>query len=65
MRSRKIIETSQDETREWILLLAAIYIVTMKILPIFIYQGELKDLRDSWIENIGNNTIYFIVISIG
>ncbi len=59
MRSGEIIGTRQDENKEWVSLLAAVCAVAMKIPPIFIYQGESEDLRDGWIENISNDTVYF------
>lgn len=46
------------------LLLAAICIIAIKILSILIYQEESKNLQDSWVENIGNNIIYFAAIPI-
>ena len=44
MKSGKIIGTSQDGNREWILLLIAVCAVAIKILLIFIYQRDFKDL---------------------
>lgn len=38
--------------------------IAIKILFILIYQEELGDLRNNWIENISNNIIYFIAIFI-
>lgn len=43
-------------------LLVAVYAIVMKILSLLIYQGELEDLRNSWIKDISDNTIYFTVI---
>ena len=59
MRSREIIGVSQDRNREWVSLLAAICVIAMKIPPVLIYQGVSGDLRDSWVEDVGDDTIYF------
>ena len=56
MRSGEIIGASQDGNREWVLLLAAICAVAMKI-PRLIYQGNPGDLRGTWVEDIGDNTV--------
>lgn len=40
-------------------LLAALCAVAMKIPHVLIYQGESGDLRDSWVEDIGDDTVYF------
>ncbi len=47
MRSGVIIKTSQDRNREWGSLLVAVCEVAIKILLVFIYQGESRNLRDS------------------
>lgn len=47
MRSGEIIGVSQNGNREWVSLLAVIYVIAMKISPVLIYQGESGDLRDS------------------
>lgn len=59
MRSGDIIKVSWEENGEWILLLAAICMLKMKITLVFIYQKELRDLKDSWVEVIGDYTFYF------
>lgn len=59
MRSGEIIGESQDGNREWVLLLATICVVAIKIPFCLIYQGKSRDLRDTWVEDIGDNTIYF------
>lgn len=45
MKNKEIIKASQDKNRKWILLLAAIYMIIIKILFVFIYQ---KNFRDIW-----------------
>lgn len=62
MRNREIIGVNQDRNRKWILLLAVICAIVMKIPLVLIYQGESGDLRDSRIEDVSNNTIYFAAI---
>ena len=44
MRSREIIRVSQDRNIEWILFLATVCIVIMKILLVLIYKGKSGDL---------------------
>ena len=61
MRSRKIIGASYNGNREWVLLLAAVCAVTIKILPVLIYQGQSGDLQDSLVEDVGDETIYFTI----
>lgn len=46
MKNGKIIGVSQDKNRKQVLLLAAICAIAIKIPSYFIYQKELKDLRD-------------------
>lgn len=65
MRSGEIMGASQDGNREWVLLLAAICVVVMKILPVLIYQGESGDLRDTWVDNISDDIIYFAATPTG
>ena len=40
-------------------LLAAICAVAIKISLVLIYQGESKDLQDSWVKDIDDDTVYF------
>lgn len=65
MRNRKIIRTSQDKNREYILLLAAICAIAIKIPSYFNYYGKSEDLNDMQVEDISNNTVYFAAISTG
>lgn len=58
-------EASQDGNKEWVLLLAAICAVAMKILPVLIYQRESGDLRDIWVDDIGDDTVYFTATPTG
>ena len=65
LRSGEIIGASQDGNREWISLLAAICAVADVIPPTLIYQGESEDLRDSWIEDLGEKKIHFAATPTG
>ena len=62
MRSGKIIEASQDRNREWVSLLPAVCAVALKIPPVLIYQEESWDLQDSRVEDVGDDTVYFVAI---
>lgn len=44
MKSGEIIGANQDKNGEWVLLLAIVCVVVMKISFVLIYQGEFKDL---------------------
>lgn len=47
LKSRKIIELSQNGNQKLISLLAAIYTVAATISPTLIYQKELKGLKNT------------------
>lgn len=47
---------------ECVLLLAVVYTIVMKILPLLIYQEESKNWKDYWIENISDNIVYFVLM---
>lgn len=59
LKSEEIMGLSQDSNQEWVLLLTAIYAVTATVLPALIYQNELRNLKNIWIKNIGQDIIYF------
>ncbi len=63
MRSRKIIGASQDVNRQWVSLLAAVCAIAMQIPPVLIHQGESEDLIESWVADVGDDTVYFAAIS--
>ena len=65
MRSGEIIGASQDRNREWVLLLAAVCAVAMKIPPVLIYQGESGDLQNSWVEDVSDDIVYFVATLTG
>lgn len=35
------------------------------IIPALIYEGESGDLRDSWIKDLGEKKVYFVITPIG
>ncbi len=65
LASSEIIGASQDGSREWISLLAAICVVSATIPPSLIYQGESGDLRNTWVDDIGQDTVYFAATPTG
>ena len=58
LKSGEIIGSSQDGSREWVSLLTAICAVAATVNPTLIYQGESEDLRNTWTDNIGQDTVY-------
>ena len=65
LASGEIIGASQDGSREWVSLLAAICAVPATIPPALIYQGESGDLRSTWVDDIGQDTVYFAATPTG
>ena len=65
LASGEIIRVSQDGSREWVLLLAAICAVLVIILLALIYQRESSNLRSTWIDDIGQDIVYFVAIPTG
>lgn len=63
LKNCEIINISQDGNKKLMILLAAIYAVAFTITLVLIYQRELGNLRNLWIDNISQNIIYFPVIS--
>ncbi len=59
LKSREIIGSSQDGNRKWMLLLAAKCAVAATVPPTLIYKGESGDLRNTWTNDIGQDTVYF------
>ncbi len=43
-------------------LLAAVCAIAMQIPPVLIDQGESEDLIESWVEDVGDDTVYFATI---
>ena len=65
LRSSKIIRASQDGNREWVSLLAGICARRNVIPPAFIYQRKFENLKDSWIEDLGEEKVHSAVTSTG
>jgi hypothetical protein len=53
------IQARQDGNREFISLLACICADNTHLPPALIYKGASHDLQDSWVEDIGEDTVYF------
>ncbi len=62
LASGEIIGASHNDSREWISLLAVICAILATIPSALIYQGELGDLRSTWVDDIGQDTVYFAAI---
>lgn len=65
LKSSKIIITSQDSNRKWVLLFATICTVASIISLVSIYQRKSGNLKDTWTDNIGQNITYFVTIHTG
>lgn len=65
LRSGEIIGASQDRNREWVSLLAAIFALANVVPPALIYQGDSGDLRDSRVDDLGNETVHFAATPTG
>ena len=51
----------QDDSREFLSLLAAIYVDELAPSPALIYQGESGDMQDTWLDDfdLSNHQAYF------
>jgi hypothetical protein len=56
----KIIANKQDESREFISLLATICADGTKLPLALIYKGKTGSLQDIWLDDIGDEDVYFI-----
>ena len=54
--SGKTLGTSQDGSREFISLLAAICVDGTALAPALIYQGDTHDLQDTWLEDFDHSS---------
>ena len=61
LKSRRILGASQDGSREFISLIAAICIDGSHIPPALIYKGKSHDLQDTWLDDFDHSkeTAYF------
>ena len=59
LKSGRIHFAQQDGSREFISLLAYICADGTHLPPALIYKGELHNLQDSWVEDLGDDTAYF------
>jgi hypothetical protein len=56
----KIITNKQDGSREFISLLATICADSTKLPLALIYKGKTGSLQDIWLDDVGDEDIYFI-----
>ena len=65
--SGKTLEISQDGSREFISLLAAICVDGTALAPGLIYQGDTYDLQDTWLEDFDHSSeeAHFVVFKKG
>ena len=63
LKSKKILGTNQDGSREVISLLATICADGIALPPALIYQGDSYDLQDSWLEDFKDSSeeAYFVL----
>ena len=59
MKSSRITKAATDGSREFISLLACISATGTALPPALIYQGKSNDLQSSWLDEIGNDSVYF------
>ena len=61
LKKKRTKGTSQDKSREFITLIAAIYINRPSLSPALIYQGASHDLQDTWLDefNSSQDRAYF------
>jgi len=55
LKNKKLMGTMQDGSREFISLLACICADGSAIPPGLIYQGESKDMMDSWLQDFDHS----------
>jgi len=60
LKSRRITRARTDGNREFISLLACIYADGTSIPLALIYKGSSHDLQSSWLDDIGDETAYFV-----
>lgn len=65
LKGGEIIGASQHSNREWVSLLAAICAVAAPIPTALIYQGGSGNLRSMWVDDIGQDTVYFAATPTG
>ena len=58
-KSNRITKASMDGSREFISLLACISADGSSLPPALIYEGKSHDLQSSWLEELGDDSVYF------
>jgi hypothetical protein len=59
LKSSRITKASIDGSREFISLLACICADGSHLPPALIYEGKSYDLQSSWLEDLGDESVYF------
>src|SRR5450432_1619573 len=59
LKAARITKVATDGNREFISLLACINADGTALPPALIYQGKSNDLQSSWLDEIGNDLVYF------
>src|SRR5450432_1869350 len=60
LKAARITKVATDGNREFISLLACISADGTTLPPALIYQGKSNDLQSSWLDEIGNDSVYFV-----
>ena len=63
LESKKILGRNQDNSREFISLLATVCADGTALAPVLIYQGDIYDLQNTWLEDYNHlsEETYFAV----
>jgi hypothetical protein len=59
LESSRVTKVQTDGNREFISLLACIRATGSMLPPALIYRGESHDLQSSWLEDLGEDEVYF------
>jgi hypothetical protein len=65
LKSRRITKAAIDRNREFISLLACIGADGSSLPLALIYEGKSYDLQSSWLEEVGDDSVYFAALDNG
>jgi hypothetical protein len=66
LKSRRVTKSKQDESREFISVLACILAIGKWIPPLLVYKGDSSDLMSTWVDEVTTDSqAHFIVSSNG
>jgi hypothetical protein len=65
LKLRRITKAAIDGNREFISLLACIGADGSSLPPALIYEGKSYDLQSSWLEEVGDDSVYFAALDNG